>query len=157
LEESLSLKIVQGVWDKFIKTSELMIVPTLGDDQKDRKPWDERRLNFFNRYIESSIVFFSPGEGEGLSKAQLDVKSFIQLQLVLKNYQINKIDLLVLYNGVACMLPVSFDGIPNLINFDSESSSHTNLDWVLKLLKMRGNEQFVNQQLKDRCEGKWVC
>lgn len=157
LDESLSLKIVQGVWEKFIKTSELMIVPTLGDDQKDRKPWDDRRLNFFCRYIDAAKYFFSPGEDEGLSREQIEIKPFNQLNLIMKYYQAPKQELQSLYMDMVSKLPSRHTGSPSTIDLKSGSGVHTDFDWILKLLKMRGQEQFVTQQLKERCDGKWVC
>lgn len=52
LEEKSALAVVSGVWNRFILDAEALVVPTLGDDSKDRKQWDERRFQFFAKYLE---------------------------------------------------------------------------------------------------------
>jgi hypothetical protein len=140
LDENLSLCIVQGVWERFLKTSELMVVPSLGDDPKDRKPWDERRIKFFARYIEVAQEFFRPAEDEGLPLEQIESKSYLQLKLIIEHYHLPKHELINLYNDMA-----------RKVRHSSAHNLHIDSDWLLKLLKLKGHEQFVNQQLQNRC------
>lgn len=153
LEEKFSLKVVKGVWDQFLRTSEALIVPSLGDDAKDRKPWDEKRLQFFAKYIESAQEFFNAGEGEGLSMEQIQGQPFIQLKLILVNYHSTKQELMQIYQEL--VLQVRLDSHDEVKKKVHGEMSHLELDWILKLLKMRGNGDFVSSELKKRCEGRW--
>ena len=137
LEESFSMRIVHGIWKQFLETSESMIVPSLEDD-KQRKPWDDKRIQFFTQYIHAAKLFFQPGEGEGLSTQQIECDAYIQLQLILQHYENNKRELMEMY----CSLT------KNLQAYDGPTM---NLDWILKLLKMRGMNDFVVLELKNRC------
>ena len=56
MDEKYSMQIVAGIWARFLQVSEALIVPTLGNDPKDRKPWDDRRIKFFEQYIDVAHV-----------------------------------------------------------------------------------------------------
>ena len=58
MDESLALQIVLGSWNRFVVDAEALIVPTLFDDNKERKPWDERRFQFFQKLVEVSFLIF---------------------------------------------------------------------------------------------------
>lgn len=52
MDEVLALEVVLGSWKRFIADAEALIVPTLCDDGKERKQWDERRFQFFKKLVE---------------------------------------------------------------------------------------------------------
>lgn len=56
MDEALALEVVLGSWNRFVADAEALIVPTLYDDVKERKQWDERRFQFFRKLVE--VRFF---------------------------------------------------------------------------------------------------
>jgi hypothetical protein len=52
MEENVGLQVVTGVWNRFVVDAEALIVPSLMNDSKEQKQWDERRFQFFIKYIE---------------------------------------------------------------------------------------------------------
>ncbi|KAI8916020.1 hypothetical protein EDD86DRAFT_197454 [Gorgonomyces haynaldii] len=128
MEEQFSLEIVKGIWQRFVQVSEQMVVPSLGEDPKERKPWDERRIMFFMQYLDAAQAFFRPAEDEGLTKEQLEHREYLDLLMMLKHYHQPKQELLDVY----------------------QASKYS--DWILKLLKMKGLGDFVNAELRDRCQ-----
>lgn len=52
MDEALALEVVLGSWNRFVADAEALIVPTLYDDVKERKQWDERRFQFFRKLVE---------------------------------------------------------------------------------------------------------
>jgi hypothetical protein len=52
LGEKLALRVVSGVWNRFVLDAEMLIVPSLDDDSKDQKQWDPKRFQFFQMYIQ---------------------------------------------------------------------------------------------------------
>ena len=55
LGEKLALKVVSGVWNQFCIDAEQLIVPSLEDDSKEQKQWDQKRFKFFERYIKVKL------------------------------------------------------------------------------------------------------
>ncbi|KAJ3338450.1 Arrestin domain-containing protein 4, partial [Kappamyces sp. JEL0680] len=136
MEDSLAFEVVFGTWNRFVVDAEALIVPTLHDDQKERKQWDERRFQFFRKFIEASlrpIAFeFFLGDGQGLSRETLHSLPYVGLKSIMANYFQSKEELAQLYLTTS-------DGVP-------ESK-----DWILKLIKMKGGREFVDEALKRRC------
>jgi hypothetical protein len=143
IHEDFSLKIVEAIWDRFVSVSEHLIVPMLGDEPKERKEWEEKRIQFFDHYIKTAQSFFSPADGGGLSQAQVQIWSYNQLQLLLKHYHMPGDSLMEMY--VILRTSVTKTG-----------SRHSDLDWILKLLKLKGFGKYVDNELRLRCEGRWI-
>jgi hypothetical protein len=57
MEETIGLNVVSGVWNRFVQDAEALIVPSLMSDSKEQKQWDEKRFQFFEKYIEVSHVY----------------------------------------------------------------------------------------------------
>lgn len=51
MQEDLALEVVLGTWDRFVADAEALIVPSLLEDAKERKQWDERRFQFFTKFM----------------------------------------------------------------------------------------------------------
>lgn len=136
IDEDLAYAVVLGVWNRFVMDAEAMIVPSLGEDPKERKPWDERRFQFFKKYIEVFIIkthsykiaadFFLV-DGEGLDLSSLHTEAYISLLHTMKHY---------------------FD-TPEMLTKIYESGEEA--DWVLKLIKMRGGRYYIDEALKKQC------
>ena len=130
MDDALAFEVVLGSWNRFVSDAEALIVPQLIDDQKERKQWDERRFQFFLKLVEIAFDFFL-GDGQGLSKTMLRTKSFVDLESIISNYFSSKEDLINLY------LTIKGDPVDSF--------------WILKLVKMKGGKDFVDDALKRRC------
>eukprot|EP00842_Homolaphlyctis_polyrhiza_P004246 jgi/Hompol1/4822/HPOL_003991-RA len=56
VDGELAFRMAGHVWDRVVSICEAMIVPSLGEDPKERKPWDEKRMMFFRKFIEVGRV-----------------------------------------------------------------------------------------------------
>ena len=140
MDESFSLEIVKCIWDEFLKVSERMIVPSLGDDESEKRtPWDTKRINFFELYIQSACSFFRPDEDEGLSKEQINSPAFQQLESIVKHYALSKAELLEMYYQ------------STILNQFGNAGTGSGKFWILKLLKLRGYGEFVLTEMRDIC------
>ncbi|EGF82681.1 hypothetical protein BATDEDRAFT_34375 [Batrachochytrium dendrobatidis JAM81] len=162
------------IWDCVLTTAEGLIVPSLADEAKERKPWDERRMSFFRKFIEAAELFFRSG-GEGLPDDAIFTRAYRQLQFIIASYEHSRQILIETYSQCIQTDPKT---APNDIQMDSikvpikesdvESqksallsnftpSTHlvamdaqSDLDWILKLLKMRGGKEIVDSKLRER-------
>ncbi|KAI8900080.1 hypothetical protein BC833DRAFT_583224 [Globomyces pollinis-pini] len=126
LGETIAFEVVLGVWNQLVDHAEAMIVPSLGDDPKDRKQWDIRRFNFFLKFMEIATEFFVV-DGEGLDVETLETPSYQSLKSIMENYFKTKSELQEEYLAL-------------------EDRSDAN--WMLKLIKMKGGKDFVDDMLR---------
>jgi hypothetical protein len=56
MEDDIGLNVVSGVWNRFVLDAEALIVPSLMSDTKEQKQWDEKRFQFFAKYIEVKCI-----------------------------------------------------------------------------------------------------
>jgi MUN domain len=131
MNEDLALEVVLGTWNRFIADAEALIVPSLLEDAKERKPWDERRFQFFSKFVSIAYDFFM-GDGEGLSKQALHSRNYLQLKGIMTHY---------------------FDSKQDLINAYLDMDIASDTDWILKLIKMKGGKDFVEDALKKQVQG----
>ncbi|XJO74858.1 hypothetical protein BDV3_005617 [Batrachochytrium dendrobatidis] len=174
VDEPLAFEIIGMIWDCVLTTAEGLIVPSLADEAKERKPWDERRMSFFRKFIEAAELFFRSG-GEGLPDDAIFTRAYRQLQFIIASYEHSRQILIETYSQCIQTDPKT---APNDIQMDSikvpikesdvESqksallsnftpSTHlvamdaqSDLDWILKLLKMRGGKEIVDSKLRER-------
>ena len=70
--------------------------------------------------------------------------------MIIRHYNLSKQELMDVYQQY-------IESIPVLVQVETPTSplSHSDLDWILKLLKLKGYAEFVSTQLKERCMGRW--
>ncbi|KAH9267667.1 hypothetical protein BASA84_000559 [Batrachochytrium salamandrivorans] len=173
VEETLAFHIIGRIWDRILTGFESMIVPSLGDEWKDQKPWDERRMCFFKKLVESTELFFRSG-GEGLPDDYIHTQAYRQLQFIIASYDHPQHILIETYNQYLHTDPTDSVGdsyvnhtndlskesqdIPQPVVHGSSLTSlesttqypQTDLDWILKLMKMRGGKEIVDNKLQER-------
>ncbi|KAI8924775.1 hypothetical protein BC831DRAFT_401923 [Entophlyctis helioformis] len=177
LDESLASRILHAVWDRLLCVLELMIVPSLGEDPKERKPWDSKRLAFFAKFVEILETYFH-ADGAGLADEDIHSPSYRQLlhddrvvrypkQTLLLTYTQYKEQLMLQNARTVGPTPASapatitpptspFAASPPSVSPVSAGEPRPqriyvhDLDWILKLLKMRGARDFVDAELRDR-------
>jgi hypothetical protein len=60
MPDGLARRVVIRLWERVLDVALTLLVPTLGGDEKDKKPWDEGRVVFLKYTIEVSFKIISP-------------------------------------------------------------------------------------------------
>ncbi|KAJ3315172.1 hypothetical protein HDV04_004313 [Boothiomyces sp. JEL0838] len=128
IEDIIAFKVVDGIWSQFVHDAEAMIVPSLGEDTKERKQWDERRFQFFIKYMELASYFFI---GEGRDANCLDLPCYLALKNIIQHYFAPKEELVRTYK---------------------KSPLDQDYQWALKLIKMKGGKEQVEAELQRQTE-----
>ncbi|KAJ3261340.1 hypothetical protein HK103_005948 [Boothiomyces macroporosus] len=128
IEDIIAFKVVDGIWSQFVHDAEAMIVPSLGEDPKERKQWDERRFQFFIKYMELASYFFI---GEGRDANCLDLPCYLALKNIIQHYFAPKEELVRIYK---------------------KSPLDQDYQWALKLIKMKGGKEQVEAELQRQTE-----
>ncbi|KNC99275.1 uncharacterized protein SPPG_05530 [Spizellomyces punctatus DAOM BR117] len=132
MEHSLALRVVKGVWVKVVNHVEALVVGEVGDEGKDKREWDAKRIGFIRRSIEFLAAFFH-SDGEGLPKEELETERFKQLCQLLNMYHTSKKDLQRLYLAQQ-------QSAKTVAGEDVQGG-----DWILKLIRVKGGKDFVDE------------
>ncbi|TPX65599.1 hypothetical protein SpCBS45565_g05071 [Spizellomyces sp. 'palustris'] len=137
MEHSLALRVVKGVWVQVVNHVEALVVGEVGDEGKDKREWDAKRIGFIRRSMEFLAAFFH-SDGEGLPKEELETERFKQLCQLLNMYHTSKKELQRLY--LAQQQSASTVVGENLRGGD----------WILKLIRVKGGKEFVDEIVAKR-------
>ncbi|KAL2915230.1 hypothetical protein HK105_205095 [Polyrhizophydium stewartii] len=96
VEEELAFRIIGRIWNRVVEIAEAMVVPSLGEDPKERKPWDSRRFQFFKLCIQNTESFFE-SDGEGLPATMIQTPAYRRLQFIIASYEMPRATLLETY------------------------------------------------------------
>lgn len=72
------------------------------------------------------------GDGQGLSTEQLNSTPYVELKNVMEHYFSSLNDLSQRY-------------------YSARETGEDTLEWILKLMKMKGGKDFVEEELRNRC------
>ena len=72
------------------------------------------------------------GDGQGLTAEQLNSAPYVELKNVMEHYFSSANDLSQRY-------------------YAARENGQDNLEWILKLMKMKGGKDFVEEELRNRC------
>ncbi|TPX31652.1 hypothetical protein SmJEL517_g05077 [Synchytrium microbalum] len=87
--DDLGNKVIRRIWDRFVRVCEGLLVPPLGEDGKDKKPWDEARVAWMRQAVEIFRDFFH-SDGDGLPVPVLHTARYMQLTLTMEHYFYSK-------------------------------------------------------------------
>ena len=91
---------------------------------------------------------FFRSDGEGLSEELIDIDAYKHLLLTIESYTLPRSALIDLYNAEVRRWR-------KLHPKDStEAVQPVDLDWILRLVKLRGDHEFVDAELKRRVQNR---
>ncbi|KAI9202622.1 uncharacterized protein BJ171DRAFT_512729 [Polychytrium aggregatum] len=132
--EVIVMKVVKNIWDQVVIVMESLVVSDKGLDEggKGKKVWNEGRVIFLKAALQIMQSLFH-ADGDGLPMLDVDSARFKSLQNIIDHYFDDPESLKAQYQ---LMLRQSGGDI-------------SELDWILKLLKLRkSNRLFVEQELR---------
>ncbi|KAI9089606.1 hypothetical protein DFS34DRAFT_597989 [Phlyctochytrium arcticum] len=133
MDHPLALRIVKGIWIRAIRVVEGLVVGEVGDDGKEKREWDPRRIQFLRRCLEYLAAFFN-SDGEGLPEEALQTPRYRQLCDLLNNYHVPRKDLQRDY--------MASDHSAG--KFGDTEDDVFDGDWMLKLIRVKGGKDFVD-------------
>ncbi|KAJ3049739.1 hypothetical protein HK097_009297 [Rhizophlyctis rosea] len=150
MEHRNALRVVKGLWERILVVLEGLLVPDLGEEDREVKAKEERRVAWCRWAMEILAAFFN-GEGEGLPYPALTTERFSQLRPLTEAYFTPRKELEVRFvkakNGVG-------GGGEERGGGEEDGDQPEENDWMLKLIKLRGGKEFVEQQMRGRFYGK---
>ncbi|KAJ1568380.1 hypothetical protein HK096_006701 [Nowakowskiella sp. JEL0078] len=139
LSADTAFDVAKSLWDAVLIVLESLVVPTLSDEvlsenagmvgveQKEKKAWKKRRIAFLENVLLLLRGYFN-SEGDGIPHEELKTLRYLAFKEILNNY---------------FKTPVELMGI-----FKTLEKGDKSREWVLKILKLRGERKFVNYELK---------
>ncbi|KAJ3033445.1 hypothetical protein HDV00_006353 [Rhizophlyctis rosea] len=150
MDHVLALRVVRGLWERVLVVLEGLLVPGLGEEDGEVKAKEERRVSWCRWAMEILAAFFN-GEGEGLPFSELHTERFVQLRALTEAYFTPRRELEVRYLEM-----IRNGGGDDEGGEGDDGEEPEKLDWMLKLIKLRGGKEFVEQQMRLRFYGRRV-
>lgn len=149
VDQTVSHRIVEEVWNWMLWVCESCIVPELEDNDTSKDIWESNRILFLFYSINYLLEFFY-ADGDGISLGSLRNSLFKDLILIVTNYNSSTSDIKEKYlktikNSDNNKSNVEFSLFAKLLVRIDEVSPGEGL---LRLLKLRKENDFVNEALK---------
>ncbi|KAJ3281116.1 hypothetical protein HK104_000210 [Borealophlyctis nickersoniae] len=150
MEHRLALSVARGLWDRVLEVVEGLLVPGLGEEDKEVKALDERRVSWCRWAIEILSTYFN-GEGEGIPFPDLHTPRFLQLRAITDSYFSSRKELEAKY---MLLLAERGEDDGGADGRDDDAEQPEPSDWVLKLIKLKGGKEFVEAKMRAKCTGR---